>query len=258
MKKQLPKPGDVLSVALGDGIAYLQYLGKHKQYGDAVLVSRRFEQAQAAISPLTFAGAYIAFYPVSAAARQDLVQIVGNMPARRVPSRIRRAGERVGRTIKSWVIEGGLLGLLGKKVKTTLSESELQLPMGQIWDHKFLVTRINEGFHPSKEGAGSLSDDKTEIDAFAEVPDVETAHPITHYLYLPTRSHAESIARKLDAHGFDTEVRMGADGTNWLALAKQRAVSSEENIDAVRALMEALADEAGGEYDGWETAVSDR
>jgi hypothetical protein len=152
MKKQRPKPGDVLSLSLGERIAYLQYLGKHQLYGDAVLVSRRFEQARAALSPEIFAGAYIAFYPVGAAAGQGLVEIVGNMPSPGVPSRVRRAGERVGRTIKSWVIEGGLLG---KKVKTTLSESELQLPLGQIWDHTFLVTRINEGFHPSKEGTAS-------------------------------------------------------------------------------------------------------
>jgi hypothetical protein len=128
MEKQLPKPGDVLSVALGDGVAYLQYLGKHKRYGDAVLVSRRFEQALDSISPQFFADAYVAFYPVSAAAQQGLVEIVGHMPSPRVPSRIRRAGERVGRTIKSWVIEGGLLG---ERVKATLSKSELQLPIAQ-------------------------------------------------------------------------------------------------------------------------------
>jgi hypothetical protein len=33
------KPGDVLELATYDGFIYLQYLGKHPEYGDAVMVS---------------------------------------------------------------------------------------------------------------------------------------------------------------------------------------------------------------------------
>lgn len=53
-----------------------------------------------------------------------------------------------------------------------------------------------------------------------------------------------------------SEVKMGADGENWLALAKQPA-PIEEGIEEIRDELEHLADELGGEYDGWGAAVKD-
>jgi len=47
---------------------------------------------------------------------------------------------------------------------------------------------------------------------------------------------------------------MGANGKNWLVLAKQPA-PIEESIGDVRDKLEDLAEELGGEYDGWGTAV---
>jgi hypothetical protein len=49
-------------------------------------------------------------------------------------------------------------------------------------------------------------------------------------------------------------VRKGGDGESWLTLAKQPA-PIEEDIGEIREELERLADDLGGEYDGWGAAV---
>ena len=78
---------------------------------------------------------------------------------------------------------------------------------------------------------------------------------ILHYLYFPRREDADTSARELRASGFGTEQRLGADGANWLVLARHEVVPSEDTIAAARQRMECLARDHGGEYDGWEAEV---
>ena len=77
-------------------------------------------------------------------------------------------------------------------------------------------------------------------------------HTITHYLYLPDKKTARSVAAKLRKSGLRTEDRLGADGVNWLVLAYQEAVPSESLLSRTRAELTELALAGGGEYDGWE------
>jgi regulator of RNase E activity RraB len=97
--------------------------------------------------------------------------------------------------------------------------------------------------------------DRLGLGEVAKVSDVTAPHLISHYLYLPTREAAASVANELCAQGFETEERLGADGTNWLVLAGHKVVPSEDLIAANRRLMEALAEKFGGEYDGWEVEI---
>jgi len=142
------KSGDVLLVHLTSGVAYLHYLGRHPEYGDAVLVSGRFAEPVGWLTSDTFAGGFVTFYPAASAVYQGLVKAIGNLPPLPLPSHFRRAGARSGRRIDTWIIETPA----GEKVKSTLSPMDLQLPIASIWNHELLTERIMEGWHPSQVG----------------------------------------------------------------------------------------------------------
>lgn len=78
----------------------------------------------------------------------------------------------------------------------------------------------------------------------------ERERPIAHYFYCPDESMARDLELRLAREGFDVEVRLGADGRNWLALAKHSATLA--TIEQSSERLEALADAVGAEYDGWE------
>jgi hypothetical protein len=100
-----------------------------------------------------------------------------------------------------------------------------------------------------------MTDDKRAVAEVAAVSDADAPHLILHYLYLPSREGAASVASELRTGGFDTEERLGADGVNWLVLARHMAVPTEALMAATRRSMETLVANLGGEYDGWEADV---
>jgi len=142
------KAGDILELKAGDRFAYLQYIGRHLEYGDVVLVSPRLQERQASVTGKNFADGYIAFYPVAAAITQGLVEVIAHLPPPNLPKRLRRAGARSGRRVDTWIIEDGNREV----VKGELSEEELRLPIAAIWNHEMLVQRIAEGWNPEQEG----------------------------------------------------------------------------------------------------------
>jgi len=79
---------------------------------------------------------------------------------------------------------------------------------------------------------------------------------VVNYLYLPSEQLAQAAAAELREAGYSVEVRPAATGSNWLALARIDLVPSPENIQLIRDRFEALAAKSGGEYDGWEAAVT--
>ena len=79
---------------------------------------------------------------------------------------------------------------------------------------------------------------------------------VVNYLYLPTEAPAQAAGVELRQAGFSVEVRPAATGSNWLALARMDLVPSPENIKLLRERFEGLAAKFGGEYDGWEAAVT--
>jgi hypothetical protein len=152
MRRKRTKSGDVLELEVPSGFAYLHYLGKHPEYGDAMLVSPQFQERRVTVTADIFLDAYVAFYPVTAAVSQGLLHIVGHLRPPVLPSRLRRAGARSGRRVDTWVIEGGSREV----VKSTLSDDELRLPIASIWNHELLLQRIAEGWTPVQEdGHGS-------------------------------------------------------------------------------------------------------
>jgi hypothetical protein len=142
------KAGDVLELRIGDRFAYLLFIGKHPEYGHAVVVKPQLQERPQVVSAEHFSDGYVTFYPVAAALAQGLVNVVAHMSPPKVPTRFRRFGARLGRHIDTWIIETGS----GDIVKSKLSDEELRLPVAAIWNHEFLVQRIAEGWHPEQEG----------------------------------------------------------------------------------------------------------
>lgn len=100
-----------------------------------------------------------------------------------------------------------------------------------------------------------MSKDREALAELAAVSDANAPHLVLHYIYLPSSEAAAEVAVELRSRGFDTEERLGADGVNWLVLARHVAVPSEDFMVATRQSMESLVAALGGEYDGWEADV---
>ena len=100
-----------------------------------------------------------------------------------------------------------------------------------------------------------MSEDRDAIAELVRVSRHGQAHVLLHYLYCPRESDAQSAAGELRRQGFRTEERLGADGVNWLVLARHSVVPSEASIADARRLMESLVKPCDGEYDGWEAEV---
>lgn len=86
--------------------------------------------------------------------------------------------------------------------------------------------------------------------------DLNKPTDVVNYLYLPDEARAQDAAAALRNAGFTVKVRPAATGTNWLALANKDMIPSAANIQQMRELFEGLASRLGGDYDGWEAAVT--
>ena len=79
---------------------------------------------------------------------------------------------------------------------------------------------------------------------------------IINYLYVPDEARGRRAASELLEAGYRVEVRPAATRPSWLTLAKIDVIPSSDNIAMIRQRFEALASQVGGEYDGWEAAVT--
>ena len=146
------KVGDILELQTTKGLTYLQYIGKHQEYGDVILVLPKFYKSRPReLTEVVEDNGYIAFYPARAAVREGLIEIVKSHMLTgdiKIPETLRRAGARSrdGKVL-SWIIEGR-----GKEiVYKELSEDQTQLPIAAIWDHDLLVLRVLGNWSPGHE-----------------------------------------------------------------------------------------------------------
>jgi hypothetical protein len=86
--------------------------------------------------------------------------------------------------------------------------------------------------------------------------DLTKATEVNYYLYFPTREAADRAAEASRSSVFASEVRRGGDGTNWLCLATANMVPSDSAIRAASERFQGVAASLGGEYDGWEAALT--
>ena len=108
-----------------------------------------------------------------------------------------------------------------------------------------------------RERKQPLSADQATLDQLAKAGgNLKLPTDVVNYLYLPDESRARQAGAKLEQAGYQVKVRPAATGSNWLALANMDMVPSAENVARMRALFESLGSEFGGDYDGWEAAVT--
>lgn len=245
MAKRL-KPGDVIAVSTPRASALVQFLGKHRDYGDVVLVSPRRPAPAETPSPEWFADGYVTLFPAGAAVSRGLASVVAHWTALQpVPGRWRRPGAMSGSTILTWLIDDpdGTV-----TVKEALSPDELRLAIASIWNIEFLVDRVASGWRPEHEGRATRSRD-------AEPPPTAPGGRSTsHYLYFQSQDAARGAAAALREVASHVDVRPAALGSDWLVLAVSEA-SDGEAFELVRARIASIAEGHGGVYDGWETAV---
>jgi len=146
------RPGDVIEVVTPSGLAYVQYVGKHPKYGDAIRVLPGFFQEQPRDwSALLAQEGYVTFYPLNAAVSQELVTVAASeaiLPGKGMPSVWRRAGWRNedGKAVLWFICEGDK-----ETRRPGLSEEEKRLPIMAIWNHEFLVTRMVGEWRPERD-----------------------------------------------------------------------------------------------------------
>ncbi len=99
-------------------------------------------------------------------------------------------------------------------------------------------------------------DDRVVLQQLREAgSDLSKPHQIEFCLYFPTEEAAGKAAEKLEAEGFDGELRRAPDLTRWMCLVYQQMVPELSKITAGKRRLAKLAQEFGGEYDGWETNI---
>jgi len=77
------------------------------------------------------------------------------------------------------------------------------------------------------------------------------------FLYFPTEGHAKSAANVARREGFEARVMAPQKGfTEWNTRLRGRMVPTRAAIKATRKRLEELAGSLGGDFDGWEAAVT--
>jgi hypothetical protein len=84
--------------------------------------------------------------------------------------------------------------------------------------------------------------------------DTSARRAFDFYLYFPTEHAAAAASRELSDSGFRCIVRESLRG-QWLCLAGARLVPDDAAMETVFHLMETMAEDFGGAFDGWETQV---
>ena len=99
-----------------------------------------------------------------------------------------------------------------------------------------------------------MANEDDEIDLLSRTTAERGVGTIRHYLYAPTESAARKAELLLGQHILEpAEIRPAAMGDNWLVIVLQKGVLSRDSISTARLVLEDIALQINGEYDGWET-----
>lgn len=250
------EPGDVIEFEIDDSYSYIQYIGRHTDYGDVIwVIPELFKVPAKSHEFLSKSDGYIAFYSATQSTRQGLTKLVGKaeLPREiRVPTTLRRAGARGDHgAIHTWVIEHEGVDTLKRK----LSIEERALPIAAIWNHEILKIRVLQNWRPENEGFLTSNDCNASVE-LDDIPNVDKPQCLVHYFYFPSKELCNSASQELVDLGFKTKSRISADKNNWLLLATTREIRLVECISNMRSKLESLAKLFSGEYDGWELEVA--
>lgn len=268
LRGKKPKIGDIYEVAVLSGLAYFQCTHDSCVMGYLVRVLPGIYPNR----PTAFAlfalqkELYFIFLPLAQALHKREIKLISNQPipdwVKPFPTMRKVAGRTRDGSVTGWYIGNGLRLYAVDEMKQALHVRELtpeqkKLSITQLWPVSTLASQIQRGWLPERNQELEEEDRKAGSKNRAEqdkaMAQSETRF-IDHYLYFSKRDNAEKAASPLRSKGWIVEVKIGADGKNWLVLAKQPA-PIKENIEEVRDELERLAKDFSGEYDGWGAAV---
>lgn len=263
MAKKQPTIGDIFEIDTPAGLAYAQYTHDAGHLGQLVRVLPGTYSSRPDLALLAKQRElYFVFYTLEYALRAKQVEVVSNYAIpdwAKEPPLMRKAGgltDSEGRTL-NWTIGPALslstMGDLQQALKVrALTPEQKKLSIYMLCSHPALVKDVARSWTPERDEELNLLARKAK--KASVVPKSDTKSKLEHFLYFPNETHAKEAAKRIEAKGWPVEVRKGADGENWLVLAKQPAPISEA-IDETREELERLAEELDGEYDGWGAAV---
>ena len=85
--------------------------------------------------------------------------------------------------------------------------------------------------------------------------DTGVRRPFNFYLHFPSQSAATAVGRELSESGFRCRIRQSSGG-RWLCLVGALLIPDDSALETVLHLMETMAEDFGGAFDGWETPVT--
>jgi hypothetical protein len=271
MEEEMPKKkasvGDIVEIQTASGLAYIQYTHDGGGMGELVRVLPGLYP----LRPTDFVALssqkelYFVFYTLEYALRDHQAKIVSHQPvpvwAQPYPAmRWRGPSDENGRTI-GWKIFNAANPLTLEEHRRTpmihhLKPGQERISIDVLRPHAAMVKELGRQWTPERAEELRLKDiaEAKARRAMAQPAEL-SEQKMRHYLYFPKKSKAEKAAKRLRDLRYSVDVRMGADGENWLALATKGPLPAGEEMEGLRDKMEALAAELNGEYDGWEIAL---
>ena len=239
--------GDIVEVQTGKGKAYVQFSHDARRHGGALIrvlpglhQHRPDHLDQLAAGPEL----YFTIFPLKHALAQRLVTKVGHQPvpesARPFPLMRAPGWYRDGKVLDWWLCDGENEWRIGQ-----LTPEQEKLSIRAIWPLPWLIEMLEDGWLPWAESPARP------IDPPSSPPPIGGL-ALTHMLYFSSKSIAESALASFDQR----HVKIGQSDFDGKWLVKVDQQDSAEMVQELGQRLRGIADSFGGEYDGWEMAVS--
>jgi hypothetical protein len=258
-----PKIGDIVEIATPAGFGYVQYTHDSQSMGTLVRVLPGLYSSR----PADFRELsrqrelYFTFFTLKYALRDGKVEIVCNQSVpvwakenplmRSVWVKDPKGNEHSWRLMRA-CDEPTPDSHARTPVLHTLTPEQKRLSIRSLWPFPVMVNKLARGWTPERDDELSAQDRS----AAARKPESTfKGEWMRCYLYFPDESSARAAGERLGLAGFTVEVRLGAGGEKWLALASIPSPDTEAATEKLRDDLEALARELGGECSGFDLAV---
>lgn len=269
MPKRKAKPviGDVVEIATPQGLAYAQYSHDSERLGTLlrILPGLYRERLGDLAAVVALPERFFTFFPLAAAVSQGIVHIIGHQPvpdrARSFPlMRMTGARDKRGGVLDWWLYDGNREWRIGQ-----LAPGQEQLSIAAIWNDTLLIDRIMSSWTPALAGGAGGSKpnvatvrgqcpDKAAVDQLEKAGSrLDAVHEFRRFMYFSKKPLADPAARQLKKQGFNVTVQWRDD--QWAIIVRHTLVPSADNVERIRHKLERVAEDSGGEYDGWEATV---
>jgi hypothetical protein len=241
------RPGDVIEIPTTIGFAYALYTHKNALMGTLlrVLPGVYEERPQEFDSLITAPDRFLVFYPLVRGIKLGLVSVAthADVPPQKKSFPVFRTGVPVDGQIEDWWLWDGDDDLYVGAWRDDLE----QYPMRHgIVSDPLLKAWVVSGAPTEHDVRGQGKP----LDLAREFEDTDTS--LVHFFYFKEKHDGVLAAAVLETTGFATNVADIDDA--WRVRATERSSRGSEP-EANRRLLETIASEHRGEYDGWELAL---